>query len=151
MSETLAPANENFLANPIKVPSRMTMIVMCHHEQCCDGVETVDMRWSQVLKSEEQTYVRRFKIDSVGKYIDLGWLSESGIATVVVSNTTNKRPGIKKETLENHVLLLSLGKDGSPWRLRAGRAFPGEAVDPKSIYLKAESEPVDVSIMVIPE
>jgi hypothetical protein len=116
MSENLpdiiipASPSSNSASPEIREPagSKLTVVEQIYHHSPTSGSYSLDCRSSRSLKTDEQPYSRRMKVDEQWQKIDIGWVEKPSLVVVEnregqfmqVQPTKEEREATAKKVLE---------------------------------------------------
>lgn len=130
---------------------RLTMMVDVIVDQCCDKPTSIEHRFCNDIKSEETSYVRKYKVKEEWAPLDLGYLKDQPILYLVIRNVVD----IREEEdayfgkLENNVLV-AIDK-GEPWIIAPNGLFVGCPSEGRLVYIRSVGGTATVALAVIPK
>lgn len=105
------------LPAPTPPKNRMTVVQYVYHQVPGEQPKLYESRFSRELTTIEQPYVRITQIGSEWIPLDLGWLKDCGVGTVVIENNEGQRFQViptkeEKEVISKREVEIALCNEG---------------------------------------
>ena len=133
---------------------RLTVIFQAAHDHCCVAPVAVEGRFSVLLETTEQAWVRELKINQVAKFLDFGFLVDAGIGYFCVTNNAKPR-GLEDKTGDGDLVICYgddlAGEPGLGWVVPPGGFFFGMAQSPERLQVYSKGVPITVTLTAFPK
>lgn len=147
---------EQMKENPIANADRITCRLLLHHEHCCDGPVSFESTFSDMLETMEQPYQRRSIVNEKWKVLDIGWIKDSGGASLILIENRAKigqqvtPTQEQKDDLAKKVLEISFDGLTSAMLIRPGRFQQFEAADIGKVCIRSASGDCPINLIALP-
>lgn len=145
--------------HPGKVLDRLTVLVNVHHEHAGDQPMSVQHAYSEVLKTTEDHYTRRYSIGSEWKAVSIGHFMDdpSLVGVVIIQNLEGTNLQVRPteseaKELEGRVVLASYSeKDDESDDIPPRGLLIKRPVDVRKLKIRTPSpSPVQIRVTIIP-
>lgn len=141
----------------LKEFDRLTVLYTVHHEHRGEQPVSVSLGHSRMLKTKDEVYQRRLKVNEEWKAIDLGWVEPANVGCIVIENQVGRgrtvNPTEEELIADNRkVLEVSYTQDSAKCDLVPPGApdvkWPADAT---SLYVRCQHGEASCRVTVIPK